>query len=169
MAYYIFLKSLRSLEEFRKNPHVKIPPKSPCANFQSLDKFKNSIFNSEILFPYFRLGRPCGPLGLWPSQPLASLPRRLKPPWPAHLARASIASSRKYVFPCGLRLPSWPPPSRLSAKWGRAVSFVFLPRRPTVAAFSHRIRPPCAARPPTSRCPARYSLHALIPLLNLTP
>jgi hypothetical protein len=29
MACYIFLKSLRSLEEFRKNPHVKIPPKSP--------------------------------------------------------------------------------------------------------------------------------------------
>jgi hypothetical protein len=74
MAYYIFLKSLRSLEEFRKNPHVKIPPKSHCENFQSLDKFKNSIFNSEILFPYFRLGRPCGPLGLWLSQPLASLP-----------------------------------------------------------------------------------------------
>jgi hypothetical protein len=69
MAYYIFLKSLRSLEEFRKNPHVKIPPKSPCANFQSLGKFKNPIFNSEILFPYFRPGRPCGPLGHWPSQP----------------------------------------------------------------------------------------------------
>jgi hypothetical protein len=50
MTYYIFLKSLRSLEEFRKNPHVKIPPKSPCANFQSLGKFKNYIFNSEILF-----------------------------------------------------------------------------------------------------------------------
>jgi hypothetical protein len=32
---------LRSLEEFRKNPHVKIPPKFPCANFQSLGKFKN--------------------------------------------------------------------------------------------------------------------------------
>jgi hypothetical protein len=44
MAYYIFLKSLRSLEEFRKNSHVKIPPKSPCANFQSLGKFKNLIF-----------------------------------------------------------------------------------------------------------------------------
>jgi hypothetical protein len=50
MAYYIFLKSLRSLEEFRKNPHVKIPPKSPSTNFQSIDKFKNSIFNSEISF-----------------------------------------------------------------------------------------------------------------------
>jgi CO dehydrogenase/acetyl-CoA synthase epsilon subunit len=44
MAYYIFLKSLRSLEEFRKNPHVKIPPKYPCENFQSLGKFKKSNF-----------------------------------------------------------------------------------------------------------------------------
>jgi hypothetical protein len=59
MAYYIFLKSLRSLEEFRKNPHVKIPPKSPCANFHSPGKFKNPIFNSEILFPCFQPGRPC--------------------------------------------------------------------------------------------------------------
>jgi hypothetical protein len=33
MAYFIFLKSLRSIGEFRKNPHVKIPPKSPCTNF----------------------------------------------------------------------------------------------------------------------------------------
>jgi hypothetical protein len=74
MAYYIFLKCLRSLEEFRKNPHVKIPPKSPCVNLQSLGKFKNLIFNSKISFPRFRPGRPCGPLGLWPSRlPLASL------------------------------------------------------------------------------------------------
>jgi hypothetical protein len=45
MAYYIFLKSLRSLEEFRKkNPHIKIPPKSPRTNFQSLGIFENPIF-----------------------------------------------------------------------------------------------------------------------------
>jgi hypothetical protein len=44
MAYFIFLKYLRSLEEFRKNPCVKIPPKSPCANFQSLGIFKHPIF-----------------------------------------------------------------------------------------------------------------------------
>jgi hypothetical protein len=50
MAYYIFLKSLRSLEEFRKNPHVKIPPKSPSTNFQSLDKFKNLIFLIQKFF-----------------------------------------------------------------------------------------------------------------------
>jgi hypothetical protein len=43
MTYYIFLKSLRSLEEFRKNPHVKIPHKSSCANFQAL-------INSKIQF-----------------------------------------------------------------------------------------------------------------------
>jgi hypothetical protein len=74
MAYYIFLKSLRSLEEFRKNPHVKIPPKSPSTNFQSLGKFKIPIFNSEILFPCFRPGRPCGPLSLWPSRLLLASP-----------------------------------------------------------------------------------------------
>jgi hypothetical protein len=68
MAYYIFLKSSRSLEEFRKIPHVKIPPKSPSTNFQNLGKFKNPNFNSEILFPCFRPGRPCSPLDLRPSQ-----------------------------------------------------------------------------------------------------
>jgi hypothetical protein len=49
MAYFIFLKSLRSPEEFRKNPLVKIPPKSPCANFQSFGIFKNQIlFRKEF-------------------------------------------------------------------------------------------------------------------------
>jgi hypothetical protein len=74
MPYYIFLKSLRRLEEFRKNPHIKIPPKSPCANFQRLGKFKNLIFNSEILFFAFGLADlaahspvgPAGPAGLSP-------------------------------------------------------------------------------------------------------
>jgi hypothetical protein len=59
MAYYIFLKSLTSLEEFRKNPHVKIPPKSPCANFQSLGIFKISNFIQKRIFPI-----TFGPLGL---------------------------------------------------------------------------------------------------------
>jgi hypothetical protein len=49
MAYFIFLKSLSSLEEFRKNPLVKISPKSPCANFQTLSVFKNQIlFRKEF-------------------------------------------------------------------------------------------------------------------------
>jgi hypothetical protein len=58
MAYFIFLKYLRSLEEFRKNPHVKIPPKSPCANFQSLDIFKKLIFIQKGIFFGFRPIRP---------------------------------------------------------------------------------------------------------------
>jgi hypothetical protein len=170
MAYYIFLKYLRSLEEFRKNPHVKIPPKSPCANFQSLGKFKNRIFNSEILFLRFRPGRPCGPLGRWPSRPRWPLSSRgPNSTLPAQPARLSMAYLRKYIFPFGSHLPSWSPPSCLSIKWARAVSFVFLPHRPTVATSSRRLRPPRAAQPLTSRCRARSSLHALIPLLNFTP
>jgi hypothetical protein len=70
MAYYIFLKSLRSLEEVRKNPHVKIPPKSPSTIFQSLAKFEKSDFNSEILlfsFPHFRPSRPAFLHRPWPA------------------------------------------------------------------------------------------------------
>jgi hypothetical protein len=51
MAYFIFLKYLRSIEEFRKNPHVKIPHKSPPTNFQSLGIFKNQIFIWKGIFP----------------------------------------------------------------------------------------------------------------------
>jgi hypothetical protein len=65
MSYFIFLKYLRSLEEFRKNSHVKIPPKSPCANFQSLGIFKNQIlfekeFSSLSAKP---AQQPAGPSG----------------------------------------------------------------------------------------------------------
>jgi hypothetical protein len=95
MAYYIFLKSLRSLEEFRKNPHVKIPPKSPSKNFQSLGKFKNQIFNSEIPFslfsawppPYFPAQpRPTSSLPVWPSRPIACSTCPIQPS-PAPLVR----------------------------------------------------------------------------------
>jgi hypothetical protein len=53
MTYYIFLKSLRSLEEFRKNPHVKIPSKFSSTNFQSLSKFKNPILIQKFFFLAF--------------------------------------------------------------------------------------------------------------------
>jgi hypothetical protein len=74
MAYYIFLKSMRSLEEFMKNPHVKIPPKSPSTNFQSLGKFKKSNFLIQKFF-FLISARP------------------------AHPARVSVASSRKIRLP----------------------------------------------------------------------
>jgi hypothetical protein len=53
MAWHIsfVLKYLDSLEDFRKNPHVKIPPKSPPTNFQSLGILKNQIFIQKRKFP----------------------------------------------------------------------------------------------------------------------
>jgi hypothetical protein len=57
MAYFIFLKSLRSLGEFRKNPHVKIPPKCPCANFQSIGIFKNQILFGKEFSHHFQPSR----------------------------------------------------------------------------------------------------------------
>jgi hypothetical protein len=66
MADLIFLKYLRSLEEFRKNPHVKIPPKSPSTNFQSLGIFKNQIlFGIEFSFTF----GPTGPAASRPFSP----------------------------------------------------------------------------------------------------
>jgi hypothetical protein len=40
MSFGIFLQFLENLEDFRKNPHVKILSKSPCTNFQSLAKIQ---------------------------------------------------------------------------------------------------------------------------------
>jgi hypothetical protein len=85
MAYFIFLKNLRSLEEFRKNPHVKIPPKSPCANFQSRGIFKNQIlfkkeFSSLLAQP---AQQPAGPSRLLAQpQPLFTFPTSRPPPFP---------------------------------------------------------------------------------------
>jgi hypothetical protein len=67
MAYFIFLKYLDSPEDFQKNPHVKIPPKSAPTNFQSQDIFKNQIFISKRIFPSISpqsVQRPAGPSGL---------------------------------------------------------------------------------------------------------
>jgi hypothetical protein len=72
MAYYIFLKSLRGLEEFRKNPYVKIPPKSPFTKFQSLGKFKNPIFNSKTLFFAFGPADPAARSASAPASPPAA-------------------------------------------------------------------------------------------------
>jgi hypothetical protein len=71
MAYYIFLKSLRSLEKFRKNPHVKIPPKSPSTNFPSLGKFKIQFLFEKNSSSEFS---PLGPAGMPTPLALACRP-----------------------------------------------------------------------------------------------
>jgi hypothetical protein len=114
---------------------------------KALVNSKIQIFNSEILFPYFRPGRPCGPLGLWPSQPAGlAAPAGRNPPRPAHLARASVASSREYVFPFGSCLLNWPPLPHLFVKRAPAVSNVPHLRPPELARAATASRPPCATQ-----------------------
>jgi hypothetical protein len=154
MAYYIFLKSLRSLEEFRKNPHVKIPPKSPCANFQSLDKFKNPIFNSKFSFLCFRPGRPCGPLGLWPSRlPLASLSPQ------AETSLAGPSSPCIGGVSAGVRFPFWFTPSELVASLSSSLSSG--PRLSAPSLTSDR--PSSAVPPPPPGHPALPSSAPRVP------
>jgi hypothetical protein len=85
MTYYIFLKFLRSLEEFRKNPHVKIPPKSPSTNFQSLGKLKKIQFLIQKFFflisarPTLRPTRPLAQPAHWPRRPHRPKPSLVGP------------------------------------------------------------------------------------------
>jgi hypothetical protein len=147
MAYYIFLKSLRSLEEFRNNPHVKIPPKSHSTNFQSLGKFKNPIFNSEILFLDFGAADLAAHSASGPASPLAAPPPKAEtvPRRPIQPARRSRLHG-KYVFPFGSHLPSRPPLPRLSVNWAPAVSSIahLQPSEPARAATAPR--PPSATQ-----------------------
>jgi hypothetical protein len=112
MASYIFLKSLGSLEEFRKNPHVKIPPKSPSTNFQSLGKLKNPIFNSEILFLAFGPADPATRSASGPaSPPAAPSPRaKIAPAGPSspcvgHVFTKNTSSLLVHAFPSRSPLP----------------------------------------------------------------
>jgi hypothetical protein len=129
MSYYIFLKYLRSLEEFRKNPHVKIPPKSPSINFQILDKFKNPIFNSEILFFLFSARptlRPTRPLS--PASPLAtpSPAGQKRPAGPSSPSVGHVFAGNTFSF-SDHAFPSRPPPPSVTATWAPLVSFIVSP------------------------------------------
>jgi hypothetical protein len=102
MAYYIFLKSLRSLEEFRKNPHVKIPPKSPSTIFQSLAIIKNQILFRKDFFLHIRPHRP----------PFSPAGRARARPIPVCLGLAYLP---KAVSSSSLRSPAMTPSPSLIA------------------------------------------------------
>jgi hypothetical protein len=123
MAYYIFLKSLRSLEEFRKNPHVKIPPKSPSTNFQSLGKFKNPIFNSKTLSFAFGPADPAARSASGPARPPTApspqaeiVPAGPSSPRVGHVFVGNTFSFSDHAFPSRTPLPhlsvNWAPPVR---------------------------------------------------------
>jgi hypothetical protein len=106
MAYFIFLKYLDGIEDFRKNPHVKISPKSPCANFQILGIFKKLIFIQKRIFP-----SSFGPIGPAASQPIRPFgphgpaSRLIPPPTPEQSTQA-VTTGRPHAAPHGRpRLP----------------------------------------------------------------
>jgi hypothetical protein len=129
MAYYIFLKSLRSLEEFRKNPHVKIPPKSPSTIFQSLAIIKNQILFGKEFFLHFRpSGQPAHPASQ-PSQPhrpplFFRRPRAHARPIPAY---AALVYLPKAVSSSSLHSPATTPSPSVTATWAPPIGFVISP------------------------------------------
>jgi hypothetical protein len=149
MAYYIFLKSLRSLEEFRKNPHVKIPPKSPSTNFQSLSKFKNPILIRKFVFLAFGPANLTARSASGPASPLAAPSPQAKtvPAGPSSPLVGRVFAGNTFSFLVHA-LPSRPPLPRLSVKRALLVSYVF----PTAPTDPGRFppSPPATPRRPTS-------------------
>jgi hypothetical protein len=166
MAYYIFLKSFRSLEEFRENPHVKIPPKSTSTNFQSLDKFKNPIFNSEILFLAFGMAVPTARSASGPASPptapspqAETVPAGPSSPRVGRVFVGNTFSLSDHAFP------------------SRRLSLVSLSTAPTCQihplprAGRSRSEIPRAAAPPRLGCPRAFTAlpHHSSPLIPFKP
>jgi hypothetical protein len=87
MSYNIFLKSLRSLDKFRKNPHIKIPSQSPCINFQSPNIFKiQFVFSNDFSFKFQPNIHPT----FWPRAAQQAEPaHQVMPPFPSSLPHLS--------------------------------------------------------------------------------
>jgi hypothetical protein len=158
---------LRSLEEFRKNPHVKIPHKSPSTNFQILAQF----LIQKFIFPDFRPGRPRGPLGLRPSPPTGRIaPRRPKAPGrPIQPARRSRLHG-KYVFLFRSCLPEPAASSLYHCHVGSACRLHRLHHagRPRSIFSPHRRSPALHRTSPHSHFPSLGALASLSPSADTT-
>jgi hypothetical protein len=141
MAYCIFLKSLRSLEEFRKNPHVKIPPKSPSTIFQILAKFKNQILIRKFVdFLSLLSARPTlrpGNLSR-PSRPASPSPALACRPAQATLSRPTRPASPLSLSAGPARALLLPPPAPTPGVHGAAAAGLAPP--PRSPRSSHRKR-----------------------------
>jgi hypothetical protein len=169
MSYYIFLKSLGSLEEFRKNPHIKIPPKSPCIDFQSIGIFKNLIFIPKRIFlqipaqsaqPPTGLFGPCGPTRSPLPPSLMSVERRL--PLARHRTMATAPPSSH-----AMERPQWPGGGGLNSFAPSSISCnpPFTPGNGSHEGANYRRRPPFSAFPPSR--PYKRGSHT--PVEHLTP
>ena len=163
MAYYIFLKSLRSLEEFRKNPHVKIPPKSSSTNFPSLGKFKIQFLFENIYSSDFS---PLGSAGLPTPPALACRPAQTSPAQIASPRGLSAGPpARAFSVFCRSRFPLRFAPPRA----GRLprISLTRGPRMSDSSPTSGRPSSPAPPPNPGHRAPLRFAPRMLSNLYHL--
>jgi hypothetical protein len=166
MAYYIFLKSLRSIEEFRKNPHVKIPPQSPSTNFQSLGKFKNPILIWKFFFLAFGLANLAARSFSGPASPPTALSMQAEtiPTGPSSPRVGRVFAGNMFSFLVRALL-RWPPLPRLSVKRALLVSCVF----PTALIDSRRFLPSPPATPRRSTSDLEMTGEVFTPHLDSPP
>jgi hypothetical protein len=102
----------------------------------------------KFLFPYFRPGRRCGPLSLWPS-PLVAPPPQAETVPAGPPSRVSVASSREIC------LPFWFAPSEPAASPSSLCqpgpSCQLHPPPPAARALPRRHRSPATERRPAPR------------------
>jgi hypothetical protein len=165
MAYCIFWKSLRSLEEFRKNSLVQIPSKSPCRKSQSLAEIQIQLkFENQI------------PIWFLPGSDQTGPVCRDGPPFPRRLPRLSpglVSPSTLSVF-FGIHFLCWVssfanPPSLFPALGTRALHVRFITSAalpdPSRAAASPRHSRPCLP-PRSAPRDGALALNDLNPLLK---
>jgi hypothetical protein len=147
MAYFIFLKYLDSLEDFRKNPKVKIPPKSLLYNFSKFCQILKSIkIQKEFLFeiwPRSGFGPAAAHLSYHPGQPTTLFPSHWASAFgrPSQSALPSITDTRA--------------PPRSSSSLGRTADSTTAASRALVHAAS-RLLP---STPKTARAPPLITPH----------
>jgi hypothetical protein len=162
---------MRSLEEFRKNLHVKIPPKSPSTIFQSLAIIKNQILFRKEFFLHFRPNRPSGQPAhpaSQPSQPhhaplFSRRPRAHARPIPAY---AALAYLPKAVSSSSLRSPATMSSPSVTATQAPPVGFIVSPA--SADPGQNFSAPPL---PPRLGCPRAFTAlpHHSPPLIPFKP
>jgi hypothetical protein len=145
MAYYIFLKSLRSLEEFRKILMSKFLLNLLLQISKALVNSKIQFLIQKFFFLTFGLADLAAHPTFGPASPLASLPPQVK------TAPAGPPSPRVGRVFTGIRFPFWFTPSELAASLcqvGSSCQFCL----PPVPADHCRFlpSPPATPRRPTS-------------------
>jgi hypothetical protein len=104
----------------------------------------------KFIFPDFRPGRPRGPLGLWPSQPLAApLPAgRKRPAGPSSPCVGRIFTGNTFSF-SDHAFPSRPPPPSVTTTRAPPVGFIVSTAAPPRPCPAPRM-PPSVYSPPSS-------------------